>query len=84
MCRLWGGFSFSMCSPTHRCIYPPIASRPLDPSLFATHHFPLGDTMAAYDVFADAANSGALKVVLQGAGESPSAPATTEQSVAVA
>jgi len=61
-----------------------IASGRLDPSLFATHHFPLGDTMAAYDVFVDAANSGALKVVLQGAGESSSAPATTEQSVAVA
>jgi alcohol dehydrogenase len=42
-----------------------IASGRLDPSLFATHRFPLGDTMAAYDVFADAANSGALKVVLQ-------------------
>ena len=27
--------------------------------------------MAAYDTFADAANSGALKVVLQGAGQSP-------------
>ena len=39
----------------------------LDPSLFATHRFALGETMAAYDVFADAANSGALKVVLQGA-----------------
>jgi alcohol dehydrogenase len=38
----------------------------LDPSLFATHHYPLEDTMAAYDTFADAANTGALKVVLQG------------------
>jgi alcohol dehydrogenase len=38
----------------------------LDPSLFATHHYPLDDTMAAYDTFADAANTGALKVVLQG------------------
>src|ERR1700689_4400510 len=43
-----------------------IASGRLDPSLFATHRFPLGDTMAAYDTFADAANSGALKVELQG------------------
>ena len=41
-----------------------IASGRLDPSLFATHRFELGDTMAAYDTFADAANSGALKVVL--------------------
>ena len=34
-----------------------IASGRLDPSLFATHRFPLGDTMAAYDTFADATNS---------------------------
>ena len=39
----------------------------LDPSLFATHRFPLEDTMTAYDTFADAANTHALKVVLQGA-----------------
>jgi alcohol dehydrogenase len=38
----------------------------LDPSLFATHHYPLAETMAAYDTFADAANTGALKIVLQG------------------
>jgi alcohol dehydrogenase len=44
-----------------------IAEGRLDPSLFATHHYPLEDTMAAYDTFADAANTGALKVVLQGA-----------------
>jgi len=43
-----------------------IANGRLDPSLFATHRFPLGDTMAAYDTFADAANTNALKVVLQG------------------
>lgn len=43
-----------------------IASGRLDPSLFATHRFALGETMAAYDTFADAANSGALKVVLYG------------------
>ena len=43
-----------------------VASERLDPSLFATHRFPLGDAMAAYDVFADAASSGALKVVLDG------------------
>jgi alcohol dehydrogenase len=36
----------------------------LDPSLFATHRFALGDTMAAYDTFADAAHTHALKVVL--------------------
>ncbi|HET8980409.1 MAG TPA: zinc-dependent alcohol dehydrogenase family protein [Solirubrobacteraceae bacterium] len=44
-----------------------IASGRLDPSLFATHHFALPDTMAAYDTFADAANTHALKVVLHGA-----------------
>ena len=43
-----------------------ISSGRLDPSLFATHRFALGDTMAAYDTFADAADSGALKVVLCG------------------
>jgi alcohol dehydrogenase len=41
-----------------------IASGRLDPSLFATHRFALGDTMSAYDTFADAAHTGALKVVL--------------------
>jgi alcohol dehydrogenase len=43
-----------------------IVSGRLDPSLFASHRFPLADTMAAYDTFADAATSNALKVVLQG------------------
>jgi alcohol dehydrogenase len=43
-----------------------IASGRLDPSLFATHRFALEDTMAAYDTFADAANTNALKVVLRG------------------
>jgi len=43
-----------------------IVSGRLDPSLFATHRFALDDTMTAYDTFADAATSGALKVVLEG------------------
>jgi alcohol dehydrogenase len=43
-----------------------VASGRLDPTLFATHRFPLGDTMSAYDTFADAAHTNALKVVLQG------------------
>jgi alcohol dehydrogenase len=38
----------------------------LDPTVLATHRFGLGDTMDAYDTFADAATTGALKVVLQG------------------
>jgi alcohol dehydrogenase len=40
----------------------------LDPTLFATHRFALADVMAAYDVFADAGRTGALKVVLQASG----------------
>jgi alcohol dehydrogenase len=51
-----------------------IASGRLDPSLFATHRFPLGEAMAAYDTFADAAKTNALKVVLQAADVNP--PAT--------
>ena len=43
-----------------------VASGRLDPTVFATHHFALEDTMSAYDTFADAANTGALKVVLNG------------------
>ncbi|HXV57637.1 MAG TPA: zinc-dependent alcohol dehydrogenase family protein [Gaiellaceae bacterium] len=38
----------------------------LDPTVFATHRFPLGETMEAYDVFAAAAETHALKVVLEG------------------
>lgn len=52
-----------------------IVSGRLDPSLFATHHFSLGDTMAAYDTFADAASTNALKVVLQGLETADSTPA---------
>ncbi|MDX6593477.1 MAG: alcohol dehydrogenase [Gaiellales bacterium] len=43
-----------------------VAQGRLDPAAMATHRFALADTMAAYDVFADAAVSGALKVVLDG------------------
>ena len=43
-----------------------IASGRLDPTMFATHRFALDDTMRAYDTFADAASTNALKVVLQG------------------
>jgi alcohol dehydrogenase len=50
------------------------ASGRLDAALLATHHFALGETMAAYDAFADAANTHALKVVLEGgSGSSPAA-----------
>jgi alcohol dehydrogenase len=42
-----------------------VADGRLDPTLFATHHFALGDTMTAYDIFAAAASTDALKVVLE-------------------
>jgi alcohol dehydrogenase len=42
-----------------------IAEGRLDPRPFATHRFPLDETMAAYDTFADAAKTNALKVVLE-------------------
>jgi alcohol dehydrogenase len=43
-----------------------VSSGRLDPTIFATHHFALGETMSAYDTFADAASTNALKVVLEG------------------
>jgi alcohol dehydrogenase len=43
-----------------------VASGRLDPTVFATHHVALADTMSAYDTFADAAHTGALKIVLEG------------------
>jgi alcohol dehydrogenase len=52
-----------------------VASGRLDPTVFATHHVSLGDTMSAYDTFADAANTGALKVVLESGEGSRSADA---------
>ena len=44
-----------------------IASGRLDPTAFATHRFSLEETMEAYDVFGAAAETKALKVVLEGA-----------------
>ncbi len=41
-----------------------IAEGRLDPTPFATHRFALDEAMEAYDVFADAAATNALKVVL--------------------
>jgi len=58
-----------------------ISSGRLDPSLFATHRYALSDTMSAYDTFADAANTGALKVVLEGA-ESRTAPERRAEELA--
>ncbi|HET8529450.1 MAG TPA: zinc-dependent alcohol dehydrogenase family protein [Gaiellaceae bacterium] len=42
-----------------------IEQQRLDPRPFATHHFALSDIETAYDVFADAATTQALKVVLE-------------------
>jgi alcohol dehydrogenase len=57
-----------------------IAEGRLDALPFATHHFTLGETMAAYDTFADAAHSHALKVVLTA--EPVQVPPVREEAVA--
>ncbi|MEU8344868.1 zinc-dependent alcohol dehydrogenase family protein [Spirillospora sp. NPDC048832] len=41
-----------------------VAGGQLDAGRFITHHFPMEEFLKAYDVFADAADTGALKVVL--------------------
>lgn len=51
-----------------------VAQGRLDPTVFATHRLALEDTMAAYDTFADAASTDALKVVLQGSETTVAAP----------
>jgi len=43
-----------------------VADGRLDPTVFATHRFALEDTMSAYDTFANASSTAALKVVLEG------------------
>jgi alcohol dehydrogenase len=55
----------------------------LDPTVFATHHFALGDTEEAYDVFGDAAHSHALKVVLTAAPVEPKAVESARVAVGV-
>ncbi len=60
-----------------------VASGQLDPTLFATHRFALGDTMDAYDVFGDAARTGALKVVLEGSQRTAAAKGAEREAVAV-
>lgn len=54
----------------------------LDPTVFATHRFPLEETMQAYDVFAAAAETHALKVVLEGERAVREAPAALAASTA--
>ena len=58
-----------------------IASGRLDPSAFATHRLPLDQTMSAYDTFADAANTGALKVVLYGPESTTADSVAAEEAV---
>jgi alcohol dehydrogenase len=58
-----------------------IAEGRLDATPFATHRFPLGETMAAYDVFGDAANTKALKVVLEATPVAEEQPAREEALV---
>jgi alcohol dehydrogenase len=55
-----------------------IAEGRLDATPFATHRFALGETMAAYDAFGDAAQTHALKVVLEA--EPATVAATKEQA----
>jgi alcohol dehydrogenase len=52
-----------------------IANGRLDPTPFATHRFELADTEHAYETFADAASTNALKVVLSA---EPAQPAARE------
>ena len=60
-----------------------IAEQRLDPAPFATHRFALSQTEDAYDVFAGAADTHALKVVLT-AEPVPVLPAHTERAPAIA
>ena len=41
-----------------------VATRQIESARLITHHFPMGEFMRAYDVFARAGETGALKVVL--------------------
>jgi alcohol dehydrogenase len=52
----------------------------LDPTVFATHHFPLSEVVEAYEVFGAAAETHALKVVLQAV---PTAPTLAESDRAL-
>ena len=57
-----------------------IAEGRLDATPFATHRFPLDETMSAYDTFAAAAETDALKVVLEA---TPVTAERTERDVAL-
>jgi alcohol dehydrogenase len=60
-----------------------IASGRLDPTPFATHRYALGETMAGYDTFAAAAETNALKVVLEGEAALREAPEREGATVGV-
>jgi alcohol dehydrogenase len=60
-----------------------VANGRLDPTLFVTHRFALGDTMDAYDTFADAANTGALKVVLDAGRSTSESVSTVDEPVVI-
>ena len=55
----------------------------IDVGTLITHRFALGDTMDAYDTFADAANTGALKVVLDGSESSSESIDTSDEHVVI-
>jgi alcohol dehydrogenase len=59
-----------------------VAQGRLDPTVFATHRFALGEAMAAYDTFAGAATSGALKIVLEGTAKSAGSMSRVAELVA--
>jgi alcohol dehydrogenase len=59
-----------------------IAEGRLDATPFATHRFKLSDAMEAYDVFGAAAETNALKVVLEGEKAPFQAPGLLESAVA--
>ena len=60
-----------------------IAEGRLDPTPFATHRFPLAETMSAYETFGAAAETHALKVVLE-AEPAAHVPDRSEEALAVA
>jgi alcohol dehydrogenase len=55
----------------------------LDPTTFATHHFALADAEHAYDVFAAAAETHALKVVLTAVPAGHELPASEKELAGV-
>ncbi len=59
-----------------------VAQGKLNTLPFATHYFPLGETMSAYDTFGDAAKTHALKVVLTGEQIVDNRPVRRERSLA--